>query len=73
MRALIWVIFVALFVLHHDWWWWDDPTLVMGVPVGLVWHCGYSIAASLLWLAAIRFAWPDEQEAWAEQSDAQTG
>lgn len=71
MNAVIWIIFGLLFVLHHDFWWWNDPTLVWGVPVGLAWHCGYSVAASLLWLAAIRYAWPAEQEEWAEQSDAQ--
>ncbi len=71
MNAVVWVIFGALFLLHHDFWLWDDPTLFLGVPVGLAWHCGHSVAASLLWLAAMRYAWPADQEEWAQQSTPQ--
>jgi hypothetical protein len=29
---------VALYLLHNDLWWWDDPTLVLGLPIGLTYH-----------------------------------
>lgn len=67
---LVWILFVALFVLHHDVWYWSDSSLVLGfMPVGLAWHVGFSVAASLLWLLAIKIAWPSDIEAWAETED----
>lgn len=66
MKTTVWTAFWLLFVLHQDFWWWSDDTLVLGfMPVGLAWHAGYSIAAALLWLAALKFAWPSEIEEWA--------
>ena len=69
-RTLIVIGFVALFVLHQDFWNWDNTSTVFGfMPVGLAYHAGFSIAAALLWLAAIKLAWPAETEAWAETED----
>jgi len=71
MRCLVWLLFAALFVLHHDFWWWDDPTLVLGfLPIGMAWHVGFSVVSALLWFLALKFAWPTEIEQWAEQTDA---
>lgn len=72
-RRLIWFLAAALFVLHHDFWWWSDRSLVFGfLPVGLAYHAAFSVAAALLWLAANRFAWPEELEAWADEAPAET-
>jgi Na+/H+ antiporter NhaA len=47
--------------------WWDDPTLAFGfLPIGLAYHVGFSIAASALWFAYIKFAWPTHVEEFAE-------
>lgn len=74
-RRWVWVSAAVLFLLHHDFWWWSDRAVVWGVlPVGLAYHAAFSVAAALLWLAAIRFAWPEELEAWADEVvPAQTG
>lgn len=65
----IWIIFIAMFVLHQDFWNWDNTGLVFGfMPVGLAYHATFSIAAALLWTAAVNFAWPSEIEAWADES-----
>jgi len=70
-RYTIWILFVAMFLLHHDFWYWDDTTLVLGfLPIGLAYHAGFSIAAGLLWLAAVKWAWPSELERWADEGDA---
>jgi hypothetical protein len=54
--------------MHHDFWWWDDRTLVLGfLPIGLAYHASFSVAASLLWLLALRWAWPAHLEAWADR------
>jgi hypothetical protein len=69
--VILWILFIALFVLHQDYWLWNDRTLVLGfLPVGLAYHALYSIAAALLWAFAVRFAWPAHLEALAEQADA---
>ena len=66
----IWIIFVALFVLHQDVWFWDNQSLVFGfMPIGLAYHAAFSLAAALLWTAAVKFAWPSEIEAWADEAD----
>ena len=67
----IWILFALLFVLHQDFWFWDDTSVVLGfLPVGLAYHAGFSIAAGLLWLAAVKFAWPENLERWADEADA---
>ncbi len=69
----VWIIFVLLFILHQDFWLWDDRTLVFGVmPIGLAYHAGFSIAAALLWVSAVKWAWPSDIEAWADE-DATDG
>lgn len=53
------VCLVALMALHQDWWFWADRSLVWDVvPVGLVYHAGISLAATALWFAVARLAWP---------------
>ncbi len=53
---------VALVVLHQDIWLWSDASLVGGVvPAGLAYHAGISLAATALWFAVARFAWPSDE------------
>lgn len=67
---LVWIGATVLFVVHHDFWYWNDRSLVFGfLPIGLAYHALFSIASGLLWLAALKFAWPSELEAWAEGGD----
>ena len=66
-KKLIFVLAIAMAVLHQDFWLWDDATLVFGfMPAGLAYHATYSIVAALLWALAIKIAWPHELEAMAE-------
>lgn len=69
----IWIIFVVLLVLHQDFWNWADTSLVFGfLPVGLAYHALFSVAAALLWAAAVKFAWPRDIEAWADETEEQS-
>lgn len=68
-RKLVWLLVLALFVLHQDFWWWDRKFLVMGfMPIGLFYHAAFSIAAGIVWALATRYAWPTEIEAWADET-----
>jgi len=67
---LVWLGVAVLFVLHQDFWWWNDRTLILGfLPIGLFYHSAFSIAAGLIWALASKFAWPEEIEAWAAETD----
>jgi hypothetical protein len=52
-----------LLLLHNDVWLWNDGSLVLGLPVGMTYHVGYSLAAFLLFLLLVSFAWPRHLEA----------
>ena len=67
---LVWLAALVLFVFHQDFWFWSDTTLWFGfMPVGLAYHSLFSIAAGLLWAAAVKFAWPTHLEHWADAAD----
>lgn len=70
MKYTVWVLAVVLFFAHQDLWNWDDTTLVFGfMPMGLFYHAMFSVAAATVWLLAVKFAWPSEVEAWADELD----
>lgn len=70
MRKLVWVLVVLLAILHFDFWYWDDRTLVFGfLPIGLAFHAGFSLACGVVWLMAVKFAWPEHIEEWAGGDD----
>ncbi len=63
MKYVAWTLVLVLVVLHQDNWLWDDHSLVWGMlPTSLVYHMGISVAASVVWLWACRFAWPIEED-----------
>ena len=63
MQKVVWTLVVLLVVLHQDVWFWEDERLVFGfLPVGLAWHMGISVGASLTWLLATRHCWPAEAD-----------
>ncbi len=62
IRWLLYAALVAMLALHNDVWFWDDPSLVLGLPVGLTYHIGFCIAAAVLMFLLQRFAWPAKLE-----------
>lgn len=57
--ATAWV--VILIALHQDFWNWTNKTLVFGfLPIGLVYHALYAVAASLTMWMLVKVAWPKE-------------
>jgi hypothetical protein len=53
---------VVLYLLHNDLWYWNDATLVFGLPIGLLYHFGFCVAASLLLFLLVTHAWPKHLE-----------
>lgn len=63
MKHLVVVLMALLAILHQDFWWWDDRTVLFGfLPIGLAWHGGLSLAASLVWWAVVVYCWPEGLE-----------
>lgn len=69
----IWVLVVVLIILHQDNWLWENDYLVFGfIPIGLFFHACISIAASITWFLATKFAWPHELEMSAFETNETT-
>lgn len=54
VRWVLYGLLVLLFLLHNDFWFWKTPQLVLGVPVGLLYHIGYCLVAMLLMVAFVK-------------------
>jgi hypothetical protein len=48
----------ALYVLHNDLWLWNDPRLLFGLPIGLLYHLGFCVAAAAVLAVLVVFVWP---------------
>lgn len=58
---IIWIAVIVLIILRQDLWFWSDPSLVFGIlPIGLAWQIAISIGAAILWFAATKIAWPED-------------
>ncbi|MFK7790239.1 MAG: hypothetical protein AB8C95_12200 [Phycisphaeraceae bacterium] len=72
-KKIVLIIFCLMFILHQDYWNWNNRELVFGfIPVTLAYHAGFSLCAVTLWAFAVKFAWPSEVEAWADELDGDT-
>ena len=63
---------VVVYLLHQDFWNWKkvEPLVFGFLPVGLAYHAAYSILATAMMAALVKFAWPkelDETETGGEQ------
>ena len=46
VKWVLYCLLVLLFLLHNDFWFWETPQLVLGMPIGLLYHIGYCLVAS---------------------------
>ena len=53
-NRLVWLAVIVVLIFHHDFWWWHDTTLVLGLPIGLLFHFSYCLLASMLMYALIK-------------------
>ncbi len=62
---LLTLLIIAVYILHQDFWNWRTAyPLVFGfLPIGLAYHAGYSVLASILMAVLVRTAWPKHLEA----------
>ncbi|MCY3592229.1 MAG: hypothetical protein OXH32_11445 [Acidobacteria bacterium] len=48
----------VLYLLHNDLWFWDEPSRLLGLPVGLTYHVLFSAVVVLAMWRLVRVAWP---------------
>ena len=71
MKYALATMVVAVYVLHQDFWNWKDATLVGGVlPMGMAYHAGYAVLASIMMATLVKFAWPVDVERESDGVDA---
>ena len=47
-KGLFCFLLVLFFLLHNDFWFWGTPQLVLGLPVGLLYHIGFCLTVTVL-------------------------
>ena len=56
---IFWGLFFALLFLHQDFWnWSSEEVILLGMPIGLLYHAFFSIACSVLGFWAVVKTWP---------------
>ena len=58
LRWTLYTAVIVLYVLHNDLWLWNNPRLILGMPVGLLYHVGFCVAAAVLMTLLVNYAWP---------------
>ncbi|MEE9170608.1 MAG: hypothetical protein V3U73_12665 [bacterium] len=71
IRWVLYLSLIILYLLHNDLWFWDNPSLILGLPVGLFYHLMFCIAASLLMFLVVSYAWPEHFEVEKEKGSEQ--
>lgn len=57
-RWIAYLALVLLYLLHNDLWFWNDSRIIMGLPIGLLYHVCFCFGSSILMFILIRFCWP---------------
>lgn len=60
LRWVLYCLLVVLLILHNDYWLWKTPDIVLGLPIGLLYHVIYCVAASLLMFFLVKYAWREK-------------
>jgi hypothetical protein len=55
LRKVLYSLLVLLFILHNDFWFWDTSQITLGLPIGLLYHIVFCLAASLLMASLVKF------------------
>ena len=55
LKILLYGLLVLLFVLHNDFWLWDNAQIVLGIPIGLLYHIIYCFVATILMAIIVKY------------------
>lgn len=60
LRWILYLLVLVLFMLHNDFWFWGTSKIVLGLPVGLLYHILFCFAASVLMFSIVKFMWREK-------------
>ena len=60
LRWILYLLVVILYILHNDFWFWGTSNIVLGLPVGLLYHILFCFAASVLMYSLVKFVWREK-------------
>ncbi|HJO38230.1 MAG TPA: hypothetical protein QF650_06440 [Vicinamibacterales bacterium] len=63
-------VLVVLFLAHNDLWYWRDARLVLGLPVGLLYHVVYCLVVAVVLAAAVYLGAPEPATPHRDHDDA---
>lgn len=55
LKIVLYSLLVLLFFLHNDFWLWDNAQIVLGIPVGLLYHIVYCFVATILMAIIVKY------------------
>lgn len=59
-NMLSWLLYgslLLLFLLHNDFWFWETPQLMLGLPIGLLYHIVYCLTITLIMATLVKYLW----------------
>ena len=62
IRWTLYLALIVLYLLHKDFWFWRNPMLILGLPVGLVYHIEFCVVVTVLMALLAKYAWPSHLE-----------
>lgn len=48
IKYILYGLLLLLFILHNDFWLWNTHQIVLGLPIGLLYHIGFCLIATIL-------------------------
>ena len=60
-------VLLVLLILFFNIWMWDNDTLILGLPINLLYHIGLCVLTTLSMLVIVRLAWPHHLDAEGEE------
>lgn len=63
-KLLLTLLVLVVYALHQDFWNWTkaEPLVFGFLPIGLAYHAGYSVLATITMAVLVKFAWPKHLE-----------
>lgn len=68
LRRLIYTAVLLFYLLHNDVWFWQNPQLVLGLPISLLYHVLYCLTSAGVMVLLVKYVWPTELESDGEDA-----
>lgn len=56
LKGILYCLLIILFILHNDFWLWNNNQILLGLPIGLMYHIVFCIVASILMFFLVKYS-----------------